>query len=157
MKLKDPYMVKYNDPTVCPECGVVYHKKRWVFDEKLREEYNEKADKKLCPACKKIKDKFAMGFVYIETDYIKDKREEVKNHIRNLEEKELKHNPLDRVMKIEENRDKWTIQTTTEHLAMTIGRSVARTFGGEVKFSFSEDEKMVRVCVYDTNQKEGRT
>ena len=161
-RLKDPYMVKYHDPTICPECGVVYHDKRWVFYDEKKKELIEKAEKKLCPACRKIKDHFPLGLVFIEGAYLKEQKKEIKNHIMNIEKKERINNPLERIMSINNSGDKkWEIETTTEHLAMTIGKSVAKTFGGEVKFSFSKDEKFVRVCVYSNindniNEKEGK-
>ena len=161
-RLKDPYMVRYSDPTICPKCGVIYHNKRWFFDEEKKEYFNEKSTKKLCPACRKIKDRFPMGVVLIEAEYLKDKKEEIRNHIMNIEKKEKINNPLGRIMTIKNSgKNKWNIETTTEHLAMTIGRSVAKTFGGETKFSFSKDEKFIRVCVYNYNikkekEKEGK-
>jgi len=149
-KLKDPYMDRdiYKDPTVCPTCGLLFHEKRWTFDEKLTHQLREKGVKfnvKDCPACRKIKDNYPLGILEVNADYVKTKKEEIKNLIKNVAQAEEKRNPLERIMKMNFDEDKIYIETTTSHLSKKIGMSIKKAFGGNLKITFSSDQKLVRV------------
>ncbi len=153
-KLKDPYMDKgvYKDPTVCPTCGLVFHQKRWVKDEKLAQELSEKGikfDIKDCPACRKIKDNYPFGILEVNTKYVKTKKEEVNNLIRNVVEAEEKRNPLEKIMKLNFDENKIYIETTTGHLSKKLGMKIKKAFGGNLKIVFSSDQKLVRVSLTD--------
>jgi|Deesub1362B_J571_1020462.scaffolds.fasta_scaffold00043_64 NMD protein affecting ribosome stability and mRNA decay len=149
-KLKDPYMDKnsYRDPTICPGCGLIFHQKRWLKDEKIAHRLKDQGvefNRKDCPACRKIKDNYPLGILEIEAEYVKTKREELKNLITNVTEREEWRNPLERIMKLNFDEKRLYIETTTEHLAKKIGNSVRKAFGGELKITFSDKQKLIRV------------
>ncbi len=150
MKLHDPYMDKsqYKDPTICPSCKLIYHNKRWFWDEKYYEELMKEKDKvsfKKCPACRKIEDHYPLGIVELEGEYVKKNKGEILNLIKNEAEYEKKRNPLARIMNIKETEDGLVIETTTETLAKKIGKAVHKAHQGELDLSFSDTQKLLRV------------
>jgi len=54
----DPYQLqqKLSDPTVCPQCGAVYHNGRWQWANRP-----EEGREALCSACRRINDKFPLA------------------------------------------------------------------------------------------------
>ncbi|MEO0270325.1 MAG: BCAM0308 family protein [candidate division WOR-3 bacterium] len=153
-KLKDPYMDKnlYVDPTTCPTCGLLYHKKRWINNPELLKELkgnHKEIQQKECPACRKIRDKYPLGIVEIFGDFVEQKNEEIHSRIKHIAAEEFTHNPLERIMIVKNEKNRIIIETTTEHLAEKIGKKIAKTFNKKVKISFSDTEKFVRVFVSD--------
>ena len=72
---KDPYLLQIgpSDMAVCKKCGAVYHSKRWSFTKKTPAPApGAKKVSVLCPACQKIKDKFAEGYVTIQGSFLKE-------------------------------------------------------------------------------------
>ncbi|MCK4277857.1 MAG: hypothetical protein KAW82_01550 [Desulfurellaceae bacterium] len=135
---------KYKEPTVCPECGLVFTSGRWKRSEEKPE---GKVNAELCPACKCIRDRYFAGVLRINSDLVKTKNEEIKNLIRNEEEKGQRVNPLRRVGKIEEDieKGKMVVHTTFEHLATRIGKALARAYKGELEIKYKVGVKAVRV------------
>ena len=56
----DPYhsQQKLSEPTVCPQCGAVYHNGRWQWASR-----SEAGLETLCSACRRINDKFPAGII----------------------------------------------------------------------------------------------
>jgi len=151
-KFHDPYMDKtiYKDPTICPVCKLVYHDKTWHRDAVLYKKYKDHPAThfKECPACRKVKDNFPLGIVILEGNFIKNNqnaKQEILNLIRHEAEKEELSNPLARIMKIEEKEGFIEIRTTTEGLASKIGKAVHKAYHGELNFTFSDDQKLLRI------------
>ncbi len=151
-KINDPYLDRsqYKDPTICPTCGLVYHGKTWKKDENLKKQLQKdgKVDYKECPACRKIKDNYPLGIIYLSGDYVKDEfhRNEILNLVRHEAEKEENSNPLSRIMSIEDDKNGYlVIKTTTEGLAARIGKAIQRAHKGNLELKFSDDQKLLRV------------
>ncbi|MDP2689336.1 MAG: BCAM0308 family protein [Deltaproteobacteria bacterium] len=145
---QDPYLTALgpDDMAVCGRCGAIYHKKRWTFNKKEMIARGEKKRMEVvCPACKKISDKFAEGFVTIEGEFQKAHRDEIINLIRNREERAMHFNPLDRVIEIKDAKGKIEVTTTTEKLAQRIGQMLGKAFHGDVEYKWSSDVKLARV------------
>jgi len=147
VKLHDPYMDRniYKDPTICPSCNLLYHNKRWFFDDELLEKYKDSAEMKKCPACRKIEDNYPLGILSLSGNYVTKTKELILNLINNEAEYEKKRNPLARIISIEEDSNKIVIKTTTESLARRLGRAVDKAHHGKIKYTFSEDQKLLRV------------
>lgn len=145
-KLADPYLLSkaYPEPTICPTCGLVYHKKRWLRDEHIKQEVEEIAEKHKCPACRKIEDHYVMGLVTISGTFVPTIKQEIVNLIHNQEKKESLRNPLARIMSLN-IKEGITVETTTENLALAIGKALHRSHDGTLDISFAQDDKMVRV------------
>ncbi|MCX8014532.1 MAG: BCAM0308 family protein [candidate division WOR-3 bacterium] len=145
-KLADPYLLSkaYPEPTICPTCGLVYHKKRWLRDEHIKQEVEGIAEKHKCPACRKIEDHYVMGLVTITGTFVPTVKDEIVHLIHNQEKKEIFRNPLARIMSLK-IKEEVTVETTTENLALAIGKALYRAYDGELNISFSQNDKMVRV------------
>ncbi len=141
--IHDPYFTKekYHDPSVCEVCGVVFHDGifEWLKD------VPKNAEKIVCPACRRIQDKYEGGVVYLEGTFLEKHLEEIMNLIKNTEEEEMRYRPLDRIISTEKEDGKIVIKTTYEHLARRIGEAVHRAFKGELKLNYPEGKKYVRV------------
>ncbi len=151
VKLKDPYMDRniYKDPTICPTCKLIYHNKRWFWDEKLYNELMEKKNEvnfKECPACRKIRDHYPLGIVYFDVSGLRpDEYENLKRRIANEAEYEKDRNPLARIMREYEEDGYYVVETTTETLAKKIAKAVQKTFHGNTQFNFSDGQKFLRI------------
>ena len=96
-----------------------------------------------------------MGIVMIRGGFFSQRRDEILNMMRNEEKKELLHNPLDRIMTIEEHDDGAQVETTSENLAVHLGRMLYHSYGGSVEYKFSDDQKLARV-IWSRNKKEAK-
>jgi hypothetical protein len=143
--LQDPYLSRksYKEPTLCPRCGLVYRYRRWQripdFDP------GEAIERHKCPACRKEEDHYVMGIVYITGDFFNQRRDEIVNMLKNEEKKEVSHNPLDRIMGIIEDKGGVRVETTSENFAAHLGRMLYHSYGGNVEYKFSDEQKLARV------------
>ncbi|MBI5681561.1 MAG: ATPase [Deltaproteobacteria bacterium] len=140
---KDPYLPKWgqHDMALCKNCHAIYNNKRWSFDEKL---YMKKRDHKktimvLCPACQKIRDGYAEGFVTLKGDYLKEHKNDILNLIKNEEERAKGLNPLERIIEIKDSGKVIEITTTHEKLAQRIGKKVHKACHGELIIKMTQD------------------
>jgi NMD protein affecting ribosome stability and mRNA decay len=156
-KLSDPYLLSkaYPEPTICPSCGLVFHKKRWLRDEHILSEVNAVAQKHKCPACRKIDDHYFMGQVFISGDFFIMVKNEIVNLIHNQEKKESFRNPLARIMSLKYQENNLVVETTTDNLAVMIGKAIKRSYNGDLSVSFS-DGKIARVY-WSRNQETGKS
>jgi len=142
-KRHDPYQAreKFPEPTVCTHCGAVYTGGRWVW----MEEKPEKANKAICPACRRIKEKMPAGTIELSGRFLKSHGEEILNLVRNEEKAEKNEHPLERIMEISQGDNKMIILTTGIHLAKRIGEAVRRSYQGEYSLDYGDGEKTVRI------------
>ncbi|MBI5969691.1 MAG: ATPase [Deltaproteobacteria bacterium] len=137
----DPYLKDTSpvDLAECRICGAVYYKKRWSMKKMLAETVVAKGKTTvICPACRKVRDKFVGGFVTIKGGFAKAHKDEILRLVKNKEGIAMRYNPLDRIIEIKEKGDSMEVFTTTEKLAQRIGRMLHKTFGGEVEYKWSE-------------------
>lgn len=133
----DPYKSKRKlpEPTVCPDCFVVFHDGRWQWRERPLD-----AHEVPCPACDRTRDKYPAGQVTITGPFSREHREEILNLARNQEKKAKAEHPLDRIMGIEEGEDAVIIKTTDIHLPRAIGEALQRAYDGELDYRYTEEE-----------------
>jgi NMD protein affecting ribosome stability and mRNA decay len=138
----DPYQrqQKLDDDTVCPQCAAVYHKGRWQWGTKP-----ENGPETLCPACRRINDKFPAGVVELRGALGRQQKEGIVRLARHQEEAESGEHPLNRIMTIDEDADGIVINTTDIHLPRRIGEAVERAFHGNLNEVFDEGGYFVRV------------
>ena len=82
---------------------------------------------------------------FIDGRFVSEHADEIKNLLKNENEKTAKVNPLARIMEIRPEADRLVVTTTTEHLAQQLGRSLGKAFGGDVRYDFSHENKLARV------------
>ena len=131
---------KLTEPTVCPQCGAVYHQGRWQWIKAP-----DGAHQHSCPACLRIHDHFPAGFVTLEGDFYASHRDEIMRMINNEEKRERAEHPLKRIMATEE-KDGTTLVTTTDiHLARKIGEALHHAYQGTLEFHYNPEQNLLRV------------
>ncbi|MBI5345208.1 MAG: ATPase [Deltaproteobacteria bacterium] len=153
----DPYLhrIKPGDMAACKKCGAVYHNKRWSLT--VPAGAGGKAQVPVvCPACRKVMDRFAEGFVTIRGRFLDAHKEEILRLIRNKEKVAMRYNPLDRIIGINEKKGLMDITTTTEKMAQRIGQMMKKTFDGELTYKWSDDVKLARVVWTREEPPEGK-
>jgi hypothetical protein len=132
----------------CPECGAVYYRRRWTLTPPPeimdRVEFSEEVSSTLCPACRKIRDRYPSGELRL-IGVGPAERPELLRLLKNEEQRAREKNPLERIMDIEAANGDWRVETTTEKLAQRLGRQLAKARGGEVAYKWSHNNKFVRV------------
>ena len=140
--VKDSYKAKgkLSEPTVCEECGAVFHAGRWQWTTKPND-----AHKAVCPACHRMRDHFPAGYVNIGGEFFTRHEQEILKLIRNHEEREKTNHPLQRIMDIEKTKQGTLVTTTDIHLARGIGEALHDAYQGELEFHFNKDQNLLRV------------
>jgi NMD protein affecting ribosome stability and mRNA decay len=138
----DTYKAKHKlpEPTVCPQCGAVFHEGRWQWLAKPAQAHEE-----MCPACHRIHDDFPAGYVTLSGAFLNAHRDELLHLAKNQEEHEKAEHPLKRIMKIEDQEDGVMISTTDIHLARGIGEALHRAYEGTLEYHYNEQENLLRV------------
>lgn len=138
----DPYKggLKYSEPTVCPQCEAVFQGGRWQWSARP-----QSAQEVLCPACRRIRDSFPVGFVHVSGDYFLRHRDELIHLIENEAERERSEHPLERVMETAPEDSGLLVTTTGIHLARRLGEALERACHGELSFHYNDAENLVRV------------
>lgn len=131
---------KLPEPSVCPECGAVYHKGRWTWAEKPSGVHQE-----MCPACHRMRDKVPAGFLTLKGEFLAAHKDEILHLVRNIEKKENAEHPLKRIMNVEEQQDGVVISFTDPHLARGAGEAIHHAYHGELDFHYQEEENLLRV------------
>jgi NMD protein affecting ribosome stability and mRNA decay len=131
---------KLPEPTRCPDCGAVYRDGRWTWDLAPAD-----ANEELCPACRRIRDRFPAGYVTLEGEFLQAHRDELLQLARNREAKEKAEHPLERIMAIEDVDGNVQITTTDTHLARDIGEAVHAAYKGELEYHYNKEENLLRV------------
>lgn len=131
---------KLKEPTLCPECGALFHKGRWTWGTAP-----STAEKASCPACHRMRDKYPKGLVTIKGGFQDEQHEQVIGVVKNTEAIEKKEHPLSRIMSIETRREGLVISTTDSHLPRRIGEALKHAYHGELELHYDKDEDFVRV------------
>jgi NMD protein affecting ribosome stability and mRNA decay len=138
----DPYQrqQKLEEGTVCPQCGSAFHDGRWQW---LR--LPQTVAEELCPACRRINDKFPAGTVTLRGAFVREHKDEIVRLARHQEEAEKQEHPLNRIISIDDDAEGITINTTDIHLPRRIGEAVKRTWRGKLATHFEEEGYFVRL------------
>lgn len=135
-RVHDPYKtrLKLPEPTICPQCGAVWHRGRWQWMKERPREANEE----LCQACHRSNDSYPAGELTLSGEFLKSHRDEIIHLIRNVEKLENAEHPLHRIMAIEERADTIVITTTDIHLPRRIGQAIFNAYEGDFDFHYDE-------------------
>lgn len=132
---------KTSEPTVCPQCGAVFHEERWQWAPRPA-----KAREEVCPACHRIHDEFPAGFVSIGGPFFVEHREDLLHLVWNDEARAKAEHPLERIIQTVEQENGILITTTETHLAWRIGESLQHIYDGKLEFHYNEQENLLRVA-----------
>jgi hypothetical protein len=129
---------KWPEPTVCSQCGAVFVGGRWTWNAAPAHSHEL-----LCPACRRIADRYPAGIIELDGPFFEEHREEILDLIRNVEEREKREHPLERLMDRGDDGD--ILTTTGVHLARRIGEGLKRAYRGNLTVKYGEDSEFVRV------------
>jgi len=98
----DPYQArqKLQEPTVCPQCGAVYHHGRWQWGRSP-----EGARQDVCPACHRINDGLPAGIVTLHGSVARQRKLEIVGLARHEEAAERVEHPLNCITGIDKTAD----------------------------------------------------
>ena len=138
----DPYKSKrkLREPSVCTGCGAIYSRGRWSWEPPPAS-----AEETMCPACHRIEDQVAAGFLTLSGEFLAQHREEIIGLIRNVETREKAEHPMKRIMAFEEDAGQLQVTFTDPHLARNAGTAIAHAYGGELDYAYQKDEHLLRV------------
>jgi NMD protein affecting ribosome stability and mRNA decay len=138
----DSYKLKWKlpDPTRCPQCGAVYHQGRWRWIGAPAG-----AHESMCPACRRIHDRFPAGYISLKGEFFDAHRDVVLGLVRSCETKEKAEHPLERIMGIERTREGALVTTTDTHLARRIAEALHAAYKGRLLFRYNKEQALLRV------------
>lgn len=141
---KDPFEAKQklNEPTRCPSCGALFAGGRWTWEEP---EEGARVEKALCPACRREQQGVPAGIVELRGDFLRGHFEEIRNLILNVEERKKERSPLERIMKTRSDDGVLHLETTSIHLARSIGEALESAYEGELGFTYLDGEYRIQV------------
>jgi len=132
--------LKLSEPTVCPDCGAVYHTGRWQWLPRPAQ-----ASEVVCPACHRTRDRFPAGYVNLEGDFLQIHRDEILGLLSHHEARARNEHPMERIIAIEDEPKRITITTTDIHLARDLGQALRDAYQGDLTLRYSPDEYLLRV------------
>jgi NMD protein affecting ribosome stability and mRNA decay len=145
----DPYVPDegLKEPALCDSCHALYRNKRWYLDpEAWTAAANDpEAHRVTCPACQKIAERYPEGVVTLRGGYLWEHEEEIRNILKNEENKAMAKNPLERIIRMDREGEELVIETTEEKLAEHLGRVLYRAHHGELNISWDQDHDLCRV------------
>lgn len=131
---------KLSEPTLCTECGAVFHGGRWQWLPQP-----QKAQHTCCPACHRTRDAFPAGYVTITGDFIALHEQEILHLIQHHAEREKAEHPMQRIMNIEKTKFSTLVTTTDIHFARGIGDALHHAYQGELEYHYNPEQNLLRV------------
>jgi len=143
-RVHDPYMTrsKPREPSICPECGVVFRGGRWQW----LPEAPEGALQELCPACQRVRDRVPAGLLTLQGRFFEEHRDEIMRLIENKVAEQRAQHPMKRLMGVERKDDgSFVISFTDVHLPRGVGKAIASAYEGELDIHYTDEAGIVRV------------
>ncbi len=131
---------KLREPTRCRDCGALYREGRWTWAPRGGPAYKIR-----CPACQRIRDARAAGYVSLSGEYFEGHRVQILRRVRRCEEAEMARHPLERIIAIAPAADGELVTTTGVHLARRIAHALQNAYKGELESRYNKGEKVLRV------------
>jgi hypothetical protein len=136
------------EPAVCAGCGAVYRHRRWAKPGKTAGGVRSDSPiiVRICPACRRKDSGVPHGFLHIDGQFAHAHHAEIEALLRNDAAHALEDNPLGQVLNWgDDGTGGLLVPTTTEHLAIRLGRTVEQAFDGRLLFGFSHENKLAHV------------
>ena len=131
---------KLHEPSVCTQCGAVFHNGRWQWLAAPKD-----AHRVTCPACHRMNDHYPAGFVTLKGEFFSSHRDEVMSLVRHHEQREREEHPLQRIMSVEAKPDDTLVTTTDIHLARGIGEALHHAYQGKLEYHYNSEQNLLRV------------
>jgi hypothetical protein len=138
------------EPIVCAGCGAVYVHKHWSRSATTRlraVKADQPIEVRICGACRRRREGVPHGFVHVDGDFVRTHRTDIINLLRNEAARAAEDNPLAQIVDWHESGHTADVlvTTTTEHLAIRLGRALEKAFDGRVLYGFSHENKLAHV------------
>jgi hypothetical protein len=139
-----------SEPILCAGCGAVYVGRRWSHAgaAKIRAAglAGQPIDVRICPGCRRRNAGLPHGFVHVDGEFVARHRDEILRLLHNEAGRSIEDNPLAQVLEWgDDGMGGLLVTTTTEHLAIRLGRALERAFDGKLLFGFSHENKLAHV------------
>ncbi|MFA6203538.1 MAG: BCAM0308 family protein [Gallionella sp.] len=131
---------KLHEPSVCSECGAVFHAGRWQWLQAPADAHQE-----TCPACHRILDHYPAGYLSLKGSFFSSHRDEIMQLLHHHEKHERAEHPLKRIIAIEEKPGETLVSTTDIHLARGMGEALHHAYQGELEYHYNPEENLLRV------------
>lgn len=118
---------------ICSECNAVFDGRKWTGSPRLSRTERAKLERTLCTACKRIRDRTALGTVYLTGDVIVSRSPEIMGMIRREAEIEHARNHTSRILDITRDGNRMTIRTVNSLLAIHIAKQFKKAFKGRIE------------------------
>jgi len=143
---KDMYLPRWDPKGViqCSGCGAFHYRRHWALTLPAGLSSQVQKHLALCPACRKIQDRFPNGELTLR-GIDAGNRQEIARILRNEESRAREKNPLERIMRMDAANGGWRVETTTEKLAQRLGRSIKKARGGKLVYKWGHNRKFVRI------------
>ncbi len=138
----DPYQtrMKLSDPSACTECRAMYRDGRWQWGHPPVD-----AKRVLCPACHRARDGLPAGILSLVGGFHLAHRAEVLGLLHNVEQREVEHHALKRIMSVEEQEETLTVTTAHAGLARNLGDALHHAYQGELDYEYPNEGGVLRV------------
>lgn len=138
------------EPILCAGCGAVYANKHWTHSADARLRAAGAAGRpitvRICAACHRRTEGLPHGFVHVDGEFVATHRDDILRLLHNEADRALEDNPLGQVLDWgDDGMGGLLVTTTTEHLAIRLGRALEKAFSGRVLFGFSHENKLAHV------------
>jgi len=140
----DPYGEgkKHAEGAYCPDCRAIYRGGRWLWPDKEPVALDIPL---LCSACKRIRDDFPAGEVYLSGIYLTRHHDEIENLINKLVKEATERSPVKRLIDMKKTNEGLCVRLTDDHLARHIGDALYSAYRGDLQLKYSEEQKFVRL------------
>jgi NMD protein affecting ribosome stability and mRNA decay len=139
-----------SEPSLCAGCGAVYINRHWSRSAASRVRAARRAGDpiavRVCPACRQRTTGVPHGFLHVSGEFVAQHREDILHLLHNEVSRAMDDNPLGQVLDWgEDGTGGLLLTTTTEHLAIRLGRGLEKAFDGKVLYGFSHENKLAHV------------
>jgi hypothetical protein len=101
---------------------------------------------RLCPACRRVEHGAPRGFLHVDGEFVRTHRIDLEHLIRNEAARAAEDNPLARVVHWGgDGAGGLLVATTTEHLAVRLGRALESAYDGDLRYGFAHENKLAHV------------
>lgn len=111
----------------CPSCGASYRNGRWTWERAPIGSYALE-----CPACVQVAADDAAGELRLSGHFLAAHRPEIEGCLRNVEEREKREHPLNRIIAIRETADGLVVRVTAARLVVQLGHALERAYDGQL-------------------------
>lgn len=138
-----------SEPTVCKGCGAVFARRVWRTDRKVTHALLERAQWKICPACKQQASDEYLGRVVIRGAYAVREADAIRARIANVEARAKVTQPQRRIVSADKAGASIEVLTTSQKLAHRIVAELKKAFRGRARYEWSDDGSLYAVWERD--------